>query len=318
MSWIRKALTWLVASLFILTACGTSSGVEITPPPKDLRAYLTATPSLTPDAPVVGAAETPIPTPTPFTYTVVSGDTMLDVAKKFNVSLEDLMSANPDVQPAAMAVGQVLRIPSSQQDLTGEPTPMPVPVIIPQVKCYPIINGGLWCFVLVRNDYPESLENLSAQVTLLDANGKTLASQTAISLLNILPPGKAIPLMVFFEPEVPAEVQPRVQLLTAIRLLPDDSRYLPAILQNTLAEVNWSGKTAKVSGQVSLPSKSEPAGQVWVAGVAYDSTGNVVGVRRWESSETLEAGGSLPFEFTVSSLGPTIVRVEFVVEARPK
>jgi hypothetical protein len=42
-----------------------------------------------------------------------------------------------------------------------------------------------------------------------------------------------------------------------------------------------------------------------------------VGVRHWESKAGLSAGGNLPFEFMVSSIGGAIARVEFAVEARP-
>jgi hypothetical protein len=243
---------------------------------------------------------------------------MIGIASKFGVSLEDLMKANPDIQPSAMAVGQELRIPSAGQDETGEPTPTPVPLDISQVKCYPTLSRGLWCLVLVHNDYPEILENLSAQVTLISTEGEILNSQPAIPQLNILPPDQSIPLAVFFQPEIPPDVQPRVQMLTAIRLLTGDNRYLPAILQNILVEVDWSGKNARVSGKVFLPLKSIPANQLWIAGVGYDATGNVVGVRRWEASERLDAGGSLPFEFNVSSMASAIIRVELIVEARPE
>jgi len=86
---------------------------------------------------------------------------------------------------------------------------------------------------------------------------------------------------------------------------------------NTLVQVNADGRSARVSGVVSLPGEAKNASQVWVTGTAYDEVGRVVGLRRWEWDAGLAAGGSLPFEFMVSSLGGTIERVEFAVEARP-
>jgi hypothetical protein len=135
--------------------------------------------------------------------------------------------------------------------------------------------------------------------------------------LNILPPNTSLPLAVFFPPEVPLDVKPQVQILTAIRLLPNDERYLPATINNALVQVSAEGRSATVRGVVLLPSDVENASQVWVAGTAYDEAGYVVGVRRWEWDDGLAAGGTLPFEFMVSSLGGKIARVEFVVEARP-
>jgi hypothetical protein len=88
-------------------------------------------------------------------------------------------------------------------------------------------------------------------------------------------------------------------------------------LHNTLAQVDGSGRNAQVSGTVRLPEDAAPASLVWVAAVAYDRAGRVVGVRRWESSAGMTPGGSLQFSFEVSSLAGAIERVEFVVEARP-
>jgi hypothetical protein len=175
----------------------------------------------------------------------------------------------------------------------------------------------MWCFVQVHNDFPEFIENISAQVTLVDANNTTIATQTAWLPLNILPPNTSLPLAVFFPPEIPAGAKPRVQVLTAIRLLPNDERYLPATINNTLVQVNSGGRSARASGVVLLPGDAKPARQVWVAGTAYDKAGQIVGVRRWESPAGLSAGHSLPFEFMVSSLAGEIERVEFAVEARP-
>jgi hypothetical protein len=126
-----------------------------------------------------------------------------------------------------------------------------------------------------------------------------------------------LPLTVFFPPEIPFDAKPQVQVLTAIRLLPNDERYLPATVNNTLVQVNADGHSARVSGVVLLPGDAKPAAQIWVAGTAYDESGKVVGARRWESGAGLSPGGSLPFAFMISSLGGRIERVEFAVEARP-
>jgi hypothetical protein len=128
-----------------------------------------------------------------------------------------------------------------------------------------------------------------------------------------------LPLTVFLPPPlgIPPDAKPQVQVLTAIRLLPNDERYLPATINNTLVQVNADGRSARLNGQVHLPAEATAASQVWVTGTAYDQAARVVGVRRWESTAGLLPGGSLPFEFMVSSVGGRIERVEFAVEARP-
>jgi len=262
------------------------------------------------------AAETPLPSPTPFTYTVQTGETISSIALKFGVSMDDLQAANPQVSPNAMSVGTVLKIPSNPDNPSGEPMPTPAPFTVKQIGCYPTANQGMWCFVLVHNDFPDFMENVSAQITLVDSNGTVLGSQTALLPLNILPPGTSLPLTVYFSPDVPVYAKPQVQILTAIRLLPNDSRYLPATVSNTLVQVDADGHFAQVSGQVLLPAESKAATQTWVAAVAYDESGRVVGVRRWEGGG-IQPGGSLNFNLTVASLGGRMTRVEFAVETRP-
>lgn len=305
--------------LVLLAACAPQAAT-VTAPPKELRPYVTTTPSATEPAStnVVGAAQTPLPSATPFQYTVAAGDTLSQIAEKFNVSLDTLLAANPGVDPNAMSVGSVLKIPSGQANASGESTPTPVPLPVEQLACHPTSDGGAWCFGLVRNDSTDLVEDVTARLSLVDSTGKTLAGQTALLPLDILPPGEALPVTAYFPPEIPLDAKPQIQILTAIRLLPGDPRYVPAAVGDTLVNVDWSGLNAQVRGSVTLPADSRPGGEVWVAAVAYNTAGNVVGVRRWESSAGLVAGGSLPFSFMISSIAGKIERVDFSVEARPQ
>ena len=307
---------YFLSFVALLTACAPQQTEPVTSI-VNLTPFVTSTqiPSQTPEGLV--AAETPLPSLTPFTYTVQTGDTIGSIALEFGVSIDDLQAANPEISPNAMSVGTVLKIPSIPDNPSGEPTPTPAPFNIEQIACYSTSNKGMWCFVLIHNDFSEFMENVSAQVTLIDINDATLASQTALLPLNILPPNTSLPLAVFFPPDVPADAKPQVQVLTAIRLLPNDERYLSATINNTLVEVNADGHSAQVRGLVLSQSQASEAKQVWVAATAYDDGGRVVGVRRWESSTALPAGGSLPFEFMISSIGGRIARVEFAVEVRP-
>lgn len=313
----------LLSTFFLLLSACTPQRINSTPIPSTLIPFLTSTRSPgafagTLQTPVgLVTAETPLPSPTPFTYTVQRGDTISSIALKFGVSMDDLQAANPEISPNAMSVGQVLKIPSNPENPSGEPTPTPVPFTIQQIECYPTADQGMWCFVLVHNDFSDFMENISVQVTLVDASGTTIASQTALSPLNILPPDTSLPLSAFFPPEIPLDAKPQIQILTAIRLLPNDERYLPATINNTVVQVDEDGRSARLSGQVLLPGQAREAHQIWVAGTAYDETGHVVGVRRWESDAGLSPGGNLPFEFLISSAGGKIARVEFAVEARP-
>ena len=169
----------------------------------------------------------------------------------------------------------------------------------------------MWCFALIQNNTGGILENVSARITLFDESGTALVYQTAFMPLDILPANSSLPVYVYF-PNTPANAKPQIQMLSA---MPGGSTYLPISLDNTSAEIDWDGKTAKVSGQIYLPAESNAATQVWVAAVAYNKNGTVVGVRRWEVG-ALQPGSSLNFDFSVSSVGGEIEAVEFFVQSK--
>jgi hypothetical protein len=125
-----------------------------------------------------------------------------------------------------------------------------------------------------------------------------------------------LPLYVFFAPDVPRDAKAQVQVLTAIQIPVNDPRYLAAAINTTSVQIDRNGHSAHVSGEVTLAPESNAATEVWVAAVAYDEYGRVVGVKRWEGGG-LQPGGSLPFNIAVASVGSKVDRVELVVEARP-
>jgi LysM repeat protein len=303
----------------LLAASCASQPADGSPDAAPLQPYRTPTSSATASTPdgLAASVKTPLSTPTPFRYTIASGDTLSQIAEKFHVSLDALMAANPNVDPGALSVGKTILIPSSPAGLISAGTPTPVPFSVRQIACHPTADGGAWCFILVHNDSSSPIENITAQVTLFDAKGKSIASQTALMPLDILAPNASMPLATFFAPVIPSNAKSQVQILTANQVSINDPRYLPAAIQNSLVQVDWSGVYAEVSGKISLPANVSPAALVWVAAAAYDADGNIVGVRRWESKAGIPPGGSLPFDFMISSVGGMIARVDLAVEARP-
>lgn len=294
--------------LAFLTACQPAP-VQTTD--VSLEPYLTNTPAATSTPNVLLIVETPVPTSTLQIHIVESGDTISEIAEKFKIPQSDLIAANPDVNPNTLTIGQTLFIPDPSAPLAAASTPTPMPVPVTQAACHPTADSGLWCFALIQNNTGGILENVSAQITLLDESNNVLASEIAFTPLDIIPANSSLPVYVYF-PNISANANPQVQLLSA---MPGGSSYLPASLNNTSAQIDWDRKTAKVSGQVYLPAESTAATQMWIAAVAYDKNGTVVGVRRWEGG-ALQPGGSLNFDFSVSSVGGEIEAVEFAVQAR--
>jgi len=304
----------LVCLFLLLTLAACQPTAAATPDLGTAVPYQTSTPTQTPTI-LPALMGIVLPTPTTYTYTVVQGDTFISIAQHTGVTVQALQAANPGVSATALSVGTKLVIPTGNQ-VPGEPTPTAAALPVLQAHCWPETTGGLWCFALLHNDYNETIENISAQFALLDSGGQQIASQVVYGLLDILPPGASMPLAAHFTGPVQAQPAPRVQVLTAIRLLPGDTRYLPVILENTLVSVDASGETADVSGRVMLTGTGT-ANTLWVLASAYDVAGNVIGVRRWESGAAQNADATVTFDFLVSSMGPGIARVEFLAEARP-
>jgi hypothetical protein len=245
---------------------------------------------------------------------------MFGIALRHGIELETLLTANPTVDPAFLSVGTELKIPASVATPdAAQSTPTPVPAEVRPPDCYPVADGGLWCFLLVANPHVQALENLSAQILVSGYAGGEIASQTAFPPLNLLPPQSAMPLAAYFPPPVPEDFQPHGQLLTALLLPAEDPRYAPAGVEDLEVEIQ-DGILAQVSGSVRLEEGSQPLLLLWVAAVAYDAAGRVVGLRKWDAGLDPAGGENSPerhpFELTVYSLGPAIDRVELLVEAQ--
>jgi hypothetical protein len=199
-----------------------------------------------------------------------------------------LRAANPDLNPNSLTIGETIIIPDPSAPIAAASTPTPVPAPVTQAVCHPTADSGLWCFALIQNDTTNYLENVSAQITLFDeAINRHRQSETAFTPLDIIAPNTSLPVYVFF-PNISENVNPQVQLLSAMQ--GDGASYLPATLNNTIAQISWDGKSAQVSGDLTLPAESNAATQVWVAAVAYDKNGTVVGVKRWEGG-AIQPGG---------------------------
>jgi hypothetical protein len=272
----------------------------------------------------------------------------LGIALRYGVTLEELQAANPGVDPGFLVIGNTLVIPIEGQSSAEIPQPTPLPVAWSGPRCYSSGEGGLWCFILVENNQPSPIENLAGWISLYDAEGNPLGGQAAVAPLNLLPPGAAMPLLAFFAPPTPAEVIPQGQLLSAVAVENQGARYLPVEVQVETVQIGEFGLSANVQGNVLVPEGSHPS-SVWLAIVAYDDAGEVIGMRKFDlgmpcgvpptpsdSSTPQPTPGQgtptftpapsetpaplvicTPIDFTVYSMGPAIQRVEVLLEARP-
>lgn len=313
---ILRTLRLVAVSLTVLLAvsCTSIPDAPAPVPPSNLKPYATATRGISPSAtPVV--AEILVPSPTPSTYKVAAGDSLGTIAEQYGLSLAELQAANPGVVSESLTVGQNINIPVPSSG--GNALSEPAAAELGPVQCHPA-GVGTYCLVQVHNQFDEKLENVTVLMSVLDAKGRVQDRQEAFMPLNILPSGSELPAYTLFT-ELPTGTLPIAQLSSAIRLPASDRRYLPAVTRNTLVSIEWNGRSAHVQGQIFLPDgvKAQSASTIWLAAVAYDIDGQIVGFRRWEWQGSLKPGGVKAFDFSVYSLGPAIETVDVIVEARP-
>ena len=85
----------------------------------------------------------PMPCPNGVLYTVKSGDTMYEIARRNNISLASLIAANPQiVDPNKIYPGQVICVPKAVTGpvvlpITELPMPMPLPTPMPMPPMMP-------------------------------------------------------------------------------------------------------------------------------------------------------------------------------------
>ena len=74
----------------------------------------TASPSVAASSAASAATPTPVPTPKQKTYTVKQGDVLSTIAKRFGITIEQLLAANKQIKnPDKIAIGDVIVIPSA-------------------------------------------------------------------------------------------------------------------------------------------------------------------------------------------------------------
>ena len=168
--------------------------------------YHSATPTpvlSTPTPPEPTNPPLPSPTPTYRVHEVKKGDDLGGIAYLYQVTLNDLLAANPDVNPYAMSVGIALNIPpASVVENDEEVQPTPVGVQIGQPLCFRSEAKGTWCFSEVFNPLSHGVENVSAILRIQIQGQENQQSYNMFSGLNTIPAEGRMPLLAYIPDEI--------------------------------------------------------------------------------------------------------------------
>jgi len=312
-----------IASLTVLAACSGSPAPEQTPFPSPTLGLPTARPTATlRPTPTFAAATHPPPseplmTPTAIVYVVQSGDTLIPIANQYNVSVQDIVAANGNFDPAQLQVGQQLIIPSarSQQPLADNallPSPTPVPFEVRGENFFRTAAGSLECLGEVFNPGATSLNNVQLQINLLDEANNVLKSATLYVALEVIAPNASAPFRVLFTDPPPTITRVEVKPLRGEAIDPA-VRY--ANVQVTKQEGAAAGNQYRVTGEVTNQDAG-PARKVRLIVTTFDENNRVIGYRYLVlSDDAVQPGQVLPFDITMTSASPNVTRFAVVTEA---
>jgi len=307
---MRRAMRWMTIAIILSAGCSRPTDTP-TPTPGPLGVILpTPTPRATrlPGERTPPPTFTPAPTPTPVIHIVQLGETLIDIAQRYNISLDALQAANGVLTPETLQIGQQLIIPiGAGQLVPGSgglllPTPTPLPVTIQGTALYETPAGSVWVLGEVLNPEGTALENTQVRVALLDGSGAEVAVGTAFAALDVIPLGGKSPFGVLFVLP-PAGVASFV--VTAIRAeaSPEPgNRYMPVVIASRQSAMD--GLQFKVTGSIASQGGFNAAG-VSVVLTTYDEAGRVTGYRQAIVGDgTLAAGGVIEFEIAIAPNGP--------------
>ena len=306
----------------LLSGCAAATQTATQQPTDGIRLTpyftFTLTPSVTP-TPEGLPTSTPKPTitPTPRVYTVKAGDLLSGIAYAFGITVEELQSANPKVNAYLLPIGTQLIIPPAKNvTVTPAPsTPTPFAMTLGGANCLRSLSGGYHCYALVENQRKAAAENLMAVFTLTDVTNGETVTQTVQLPLKILSPGGSLPFYAYFAPPIFENARVGIQLLSATKVSTIDPNTFALTINDLQQEINSDGASALVTGSAVLTESAASTSQTTLVAVAYDRSGNVVGLRRIDQENVLKGGDQFDFSFEVYSNGGGIAQVKVLGEA---
>jgi LysM repeat protein len=167
------------------------------PAPPSPRSTAAATAVVSAETPTSDAdAATEIPSPTPVLYIVQSGDTLLDIALRFNISLDALRAANASADLSLLQPGQALVIPAPTDESIPEvaqASPTPLSLNVQPPTCYDTRAGTILCLGLVENTQETAAGRVAVEVRLLRGGGESPLLEIATIEQALILPGSAAP-----------------------------------------------------------------------------------------------------------------------------
>ena len=317
---MMKLLKIIWIPVFLLSACNIFP-TQAAQPQSVLTPFVTLSPSgqIIPTATATQEA-TPEPTltPTPFVHVLGSNETISSLALTYGLEVNDILAINPEITPKALSVGTQILIPyintaadDEKENVSVISAPLALSLNTPD--CTPTAEGGLWCLALVSNPLTESATGITVTFTLKNNSGETVNEQAVPPLLNLLAPNESLPVVAYFSPEIPSDYGISATLKTALPVDETDPGYTP--LEIKVNSIDPAGQSARVSAVIPVQAADSGISNIWVALIATDADGRIVGVRRLEYTPVTEGEEGRAIKVYVYSNSRDIQQVDVRAEA---
>ncbi len=273
-------------------------------------------------------SEAPTPEPvalaTPVLYAVQAGDTLLDIAIRFDVGLDALRQANAEADLSLLHVGQQIIVPqptpqvvtSTESDPSSGTTPVPQALIVQLPSCFILPTNAMLCMGRVDNPLEQAVERISIAVQ-LSSEDSLVYEHIAVIEQAVIPPSSFAPYRVLFtSDEISAlgeNVIPNATLLSA-DLAPNFSeRFRMLTVENPVGSFD---NQRYVIDAVLYNNTGNPVTLDRVVVTLESASGSVTGYRVMIYNEVIENEARLPIQVEVI---PTVLdepRVSLYIEAR--
>lgn len=316
----RARIVPLCLACLALAGCQNAATDIQLSPTGSLMPFATATASRTATPPPAEQTAFPLgPSPTPFVHIVQQGETLLGIALRYGVSLEDLLLVNPGVDPSFLSIGQQVRIPGTEGEAVDYllPTPTPVPLSLSPVNCYDSPTGRMVCLLEAENNTLNDLESLTVVVKLFDQEGGMIDAAAANAPLDMIRSGARMPLSAPFS-DHPVDFSYAIaELSSSVAVVSGQQDLFPLTVVLSTMNLQEEIGFAHLEGEIeTAEGMTSGQYQVRVVGIMRNTVDELVGYKLWEGVIDDPAEENLSFVLDIFSLGPGAAGVEVLAQAR--